>query len=85
MDFHNIEREGLPKKSGRYFTINKRFSNTYFDITQFATDLYKVDNYDFHMRKGKPGWYDYDSEAGYYEVDNVVAWAELPEMPEEYR
>lgn len=85
MDFHNIEREGLPKKSGRYFTINKRFSNTYFDITQFATDLYKVDSYDFHMRKGKSGWYDYDSEAGYYEVDNVVAWAELPEVPEEYR
>lgn len=49
------------------------------DTMYYASDLYKVDDYDFYAKKGKAGWYDYDSEWGYYSRDDVVAWMPLPE------
>lgn len=85
MEFHNICRDGLPNKNGKYITINQWVGSAYISISNFATDLYKIDRYDFNLRKGKHGWYDYDSEYGYYELDGILAWAEMPEIPEEYK
>jgi len=48
------------------------------DIMCYALDLYKVDEYDFCAKKGKAGWYEYDSEWGYYSRDDIVAWMPLP-------
>lgn len=55
------------------------FKNEYVGIMCYALNLYKVDEYDFYAKKGKAGWYDYDSEWGYYSRDDVVAWMPLPE------
>ena len=68
---------GNPPKNGRYLvTLCCRV-----DILNWANDLYKVDEYDFAFDKGKSGWYNYDSEYGYYDIkyDKPIAWAELPE------
>lgn len=53
----------------------------YHKIAYYAHDLHKVNEYDFCSKNGKSGWYDYSSEWGYYEIDGVEFWMELPEPP----
>ena len=57
----------------------------YVYVGTYATDLYSVNKHDFADRKGASGWYYRDSEYGYIEYDNVVAWMPLPDPyePEE--
>lgn len=82
--------EQLPKKSGRYLVIikTKNISKPTIDIMKFSLDLYQLDKDDFPEYKGKKhaGWYFYESEWGYIEFDaeEVLAWAELPKIPDEY-
>lgn len=69
--------EKLPEKEGdcEYLVTSRSGIN----ILSFAKDLYKVDEYDFWDKKGVSGWFDYDSEYGYIEIDGVIAWMPLPE------
>ena len=55
---------------------------TIVDVATYSTDLYKVDKYDFHDKRGVSGWYQLDEEYGYMETLNAIAWMPLPE---EYR
>ena len=63
-----------PKKDGRYLVTT---DGNYVAIKSFAKNLRKIDKYDFD--KAEPGWYDYDSDFGYYKYHKVIAWMELPE------
>ena len=67
-----------PDKNGRYLVTIDGCMGKYVELRNFALDLFKVDEFDFHDRKGVSGWYVYDSEWGCYEVDGVVAWLPLP-------
>ena len=69
--------EKMPEKEGdcEYLVTTRNG----LDILSFAKDLYKVDEYDFCDKKGVSGWFDYDSEYGYIEIDGVVAWMPLPQ------
>ena len=67
--------ERLPE-DGTYLVTIKSITGRGINIRDFAKDLYKVDEFDFP--KHKCGWYDYDSEYGYWEDTNVVAWMPLP-------
>lgn len=69
--------EKLPE-NGTYL-VTKRIIEPTVQIKSFAEDLYKVDEFDFCDKKGQCGWYDYDSEAGYWEDTKVIAWMHLPE------
>lgn len=40
----------------------------------YTNDLYDLDKYAFENRKGGSGFYNYDSEYGYYEIYDVIAW-----------
>ena len=74
--------EKLPEKDGEYLvTVKPTFKNmkNYIKHCDFALNLYKVDEYDFVDKKGVAGFYKYDSEYGYYEVTDIVAWMPLPE------
>ena len=62
-----------PKKNGRYLI----WWGTRIDIANYTDNLYEVDKIGFWDRK-RAGWYDYDSNCGYYEAVNVKAWQELP-------
>lgn len=62
-----------PKKNGKYLV----WWCDEVDIADYTDNLYKVDGYDFKDKK-RAGWYEYDSEYGYFELDNVKAWQELP-------
>lgn len=71
-----------PKKNGEYICIMR---GRYIKILGWANNLYFVDDWSFEKCKNKPGWYDYDSEVGYFEIKDVVAWMPVPIIPEEYR
>ena len=66
--------ERLPEDDGKYLVTNR---SNFIEILKFAKDLHKVDKDDFP--ESKSGWYTYDSEYGYYEDDEVLAWIELSE------
>ena len=71
--------ERLPEKRGDYLVTQKAsFSDyVYRSVVGYALNLHDVDEYDFADKK-RPGWYEYDSEWGYHELDNVIAWMPLP-------
>lgn len=75
-------KDRLPEKNGKYLVIVGSSFGTYIRLAGYRHDLFKLDNYDF--KKGDSGFFDYDSEFGYYKVDKVLAWMELPEIPEKY-
>lgn len=59
-------------------TINCFDVGRYMNILSYAKDLSKVDKWDFPAKdyKNVSGFFGYNSEYGYYEVDNVLAWCE---------
>ena len=78
----------LPEKNGKYlcairFSCDEGYN---LDILRFADDLYSIDEFEFHDRKGVHGFYDYDSECGFCEIEleYVDYWIPLPLMPDEY-
>lgn len=71
-------KDGLPKKDGDYLcTVKGLYGYSSIQILSFANKLSKADEFEF-FGINRAGWYDYDSEAGNYEVGTVVAWMELP-------
>lgn len=69
-------KDRLPEEEGQYIVTTK-FG---IKISSFSNNLYKIDKYDFEDYKGKQrkGFYNYDSEYGYFEQD-VLAWMPTPE------
>lgn len=67
--------ERLPEVNGSYLTTIKGIGY-YNRIRSFANSLHKIDKYDFSSKKA--GWYFYDSECGYIEETDVIAWMPLP-------
>lgn len=72
--------ERLPEKKGTYLVTQKAtFTDyVYISVVGYAHNLHDVDEYDFADKK-RSGWYEYDSEWGYRELDDVIAWMPLPE------
>ena len=73
------ESEKSPDADGKYLVVKKVFGRATIDVCYFAVNLKSIDKWDF--REKRSGWYDYDSEAGYYEISNIVAWTKLPKVP----
>lgn len=74
--------ERLPEEDGKYLTAYKSVLNppiTWIRVCWFAKNLRKVDKYEFP--KKKPGFYESDSEYGYFEVSGITHWMPLPEPP----
>lgn len=67
-----------PKEQGKYLCA---VESGYHQICGYALNLEKVDEYDFYRQK-QSGWYQYDSEWGYFERDDVTHYMPLPELPE---
>lgn len=70
--------ERLPEKDGEYLvTVSFHFCGEMVFKCSFATDLHKVDEYEFPEHKC--GFYGIDSEWGSYEINDVIAWMPSPE------
>ena len=78
--------ERLPEENGKYltvFTINTIPPRPVMEVCCYAKDLYKVDKYDFQDKKRKSGFYQYDSEWGFFEMSDISHWMPLPEPPKD--
>lgn len=62
-----------PKKNGRYYVNVKMHDISYVKIASFSKESVAGlhDN----------GWYEYDSDVGFYEVKDVTHWMPLPQPP----
>ena len=69
--------ERLPEDGIYLVTVERIAGEPRIETKSFAKDLHRVDDYDFP--KHRCGWYDYDSEYGYWEDTNVIAWMPLPQ------
>lgn len=73
-------KDHLPTKNGDYLvTIDCFGKHRYMKMVSWANDLNKLDKWDFPADeyKGISGFYDNDSEWGYYEVSDVLAWCKI--------
>ena len=68
--------ERFPDKEGSYLCTVQGYvgKTTYLRIADFHPDIYV----EYDIEEHKPGFIDYDSEYGFYEVTKVLAWCELP-------
>ena len=77
----------LPEENGNYLCVKVLLGSCSSTITTllFAKDLNKLRYVDFSDIQyiGKAGFYDYDSECGYYDVDGVTHWRPLPAPPDD--
>lgn len=71
--------ERLPEEDGEYLvtTCWELFDEKYVRTYEWANDLYKISHYAFP--KHESGWCLYNSDYGYIEQDDVIAWQPLPE------
>lgn len=74
----------LPGVGGRYLVYNVFYGNALAFVAGFSTCLEDVDDYDFDGEK-RPGWFNYDDEYGFYEIDGITHWMPLPEPPKDGR
>lgn len=75
--------ERQPEEDGEYL-VTLRWSDypNSVETLHFTNDLSSVDGVGYAGEK-RPGWYEYDSDYGCYEIDNVIAWMPHPEPYEE--
>lgn len=78
-------KDRLPNKDGEYLVTYRSdiYPNyrLFVGIYVYSSNLSKVNKWDFPKKKyNRNGWYGCDVEYGYYEVKNVIAWMELPEV-----
>ena len=75
----------LPDHDGEYLITKLLLGEPKPSVCCFSKDLYGLDEYSFYKyhHKRKSGWYDYDSEYGFYEISDVIAWQPLPEAYKE--
>lgn len=87
-EWHDAKTE-CPQKEGSYLVCTVfRYGNLdpkpCYYILRFVKNLFAVDDR-FYNRENNSGWIDWDSESGYYEIDDVLYWSELPEPPDELK
>lgn len=84
--WHDLRRNrtDLPEEEGDVLIAQLFFDNfPVFKVSSYTKDLYNVSELDFEDRKGIGGFFNYDSEYGYYEEINVVGWKHLKPFEED--
>ena len=68
--------ERLPDRDGQYLVTKAIGKYTCIDCIDYSTNLSKT-ALDFHG-KNYAGWYEHDTDYGYFETHRVIAWMPLP-------
>ena len=68
--------ERMPEEEKDYLIAHKWADHVYYSVEEYASDLYEVEEFDFADKKGIPGFYHFDDELGYSQVE-AVAWMEI--------
>lgn len=76
-------KDKLPNKNGKYLCVPydylQKISNRV-EMYRFSKNLNNIDKFDFP--EIKQGFFDYDRDYGFYEVE-VAYWFPIPEIPKE--
>ena len=75
-------KDNPPPENGQYLCVNKSFGRRNILKCGYAKCLSEIHEYDFEGVK-TPGFYNYDSEYGYYQERYITHWMPLPDLPEE--
>lgn len=75
-------KDRLPEKNGTYLCCERHGSLNSCGIRSFAQNLEETGEYDFEGLN-MAGWFDYDSEYGFYVVHTVTHWMPMPKPPKE--
>lgn len=76
-------KDGPPPQDGQYLCVVDGFCNIrYLVLCRYAESLHNVHEWDFDENTGS-GFYDYDSEYGYYKLNNITHWMTAPKLPEQ--
>lgn len=73
--WHNMKEDpkDVPNADCEVLAVVKVFKSLLYFKLGYAKNLESVDDWDFEGRK-HGGFYDYDSEYGYREYEDVIAW-----------
>lgn len=71
----------LPDRNGDYLVVLKYPGFSKVSVLSFSRNLHMTDELSFETER-RPGWYEYDSEVGNYELTNISYWAKLPALPD---
>ena len=75
--------EKMPDKDGDYLVVRSIMGMfNIINVCAFTMNLHEIDEFDFPDEE-RPGWYEHDSETGYFEWTGITHWAELPKMPDD--
>lgn len=77
--------ERYPTEEGRYLLVKESkyggiTSQRYIIVGAFTPSLEELSEWDFEGLD-RPGFCDYNSECGFYELSNITHWMPLPELP----
>ena len=81
-EFISVKDERKPNDRQECLVFVKMCYAKYYKIATYSENLASVDEYELRERN-HPGFYDYDSEWGFYEVTGVTHWMSLPDEPKE--
>ena len=87
VQWHWLKDNDFPKNGQNVFGIYKGIKGEYrrweHDL-KYYKDLYALDKYDFpeYKNKHQDGFVYLDATWGWIEYTNIVAWCEMPDLPE---
>lgn len=77
----NKVEDGLPTDSGKYLCVSYSPLSRNILTCYFAENLRALNKYDFE-HCNYAGFYNYDSEYGYFRERYITHWMKLPDLPE---
>jgi len=69
--------DGLPKKQQDYLCVTEWYGR---QSIRVLTYFFK--NPDHYGERINNSFWDYDSEYGYYKINDITHWCELPKLPD---
>ena len=70
----------IPKYDGEYLCVLNAFGHKYIHVCSFTKKMEKIEDLRLRGEKGA-GFYEYDSEYGYFKRNSVTHWMRLPALP----
>lgn len=83
--WHNADKEKPTGNNQKYLVVIESYTlaGYYVSIARYTNDLHSFNDLDFPDVDIGDGWFSHSGEEGYYQINDVLYWAELPSVPKE--